>query len=66
MVEDGMADNTPAPSRKRYTLKIKTRATYKNKIDYGRDRDVEVEGVNDYLMWYENFQNKQTLPTLPR
>jgi len=38
----------------------------KTKIDYGRDRDVDVEGVNDYMLWHENFHNKQTLPILPR
>ncbi|XP_066910241.1 galactose-3-O-sulfotransferase 2-like [Clytia hemisphaerica] len=48
----------------RTTLKI--RSTKKTNIDYGRDRDVDVEGVNDYLMWHENFQKKQTLPFFPR
>ena len=42
------------------------RSTKKTKIDYGRDRDVDVEGVNDYMLWHENFQNKQPLPVLPR
>lgn len=46
---------------------IKLRRIVKSKVDYGRDRDLDVEGVNDYLLWYENFQDNQPqLPTLPR
>jgi len=46
---------------------LKLRHIVKAKVDYGRDRDVDVEGVNDYLLWYENFQNNMPrLPTLPR
>lgn len=46
---------------------IKLRRKSKSKVDYGRDRDLDVEGVNDYLLWYENFQNNiPRLPTLAR
>lgn len=46
---------------------IKVKQRRKAKIDYGNDRDLDVEGVNDFMMWYENFQNTNPqLPTLPR
>jgi len=47
------------------TAKLRTRK--KPRVDYGRNRDLDVEGVHDYIMWYENFQNiDPQLPTLPR
>ena len=42
------------------------RSTQTPGIDYGRDRDVDVEGVDDYIMWYENFRKKRNLPVFPR
>ena len=48
-------------------LLVKLRNVMRPKVDYGRDRDLDVEGVQDYIMWYENFQNSDPqLPTLPR
>ena len=34
--------------------------------DYARDRDVDVEGVEDYVLWYENFKTDTQLPLIPR
>ena len=34
--------------------------------EYGRDREVEVEGVEDYVMWHENFRADAPLPVIPR
>ena len=35
-------------------------------LDYARDRDVDVEGVEDYVLWYENFKTDTQLPLIPR
>ena len=51
---------------------IRLKKTRKNTLpkmpvfDYGRDRDVDVEGVEDYVMWHENFKTDAPLPVIPR
>ena len=46
---------------------IQRASTNRPPIDYGKDRDLDVEGVADYVLWYENF-HKETpqLPVIPR
>ena len=41
-------------------------SSLRSSLDYGRDRDVDVEGVEDYVMWYENFRADPPLPLIPR
>ena len=54
---------TPFETRA-YTLMINGVHTTRKNDE--RRRDMDVEGVNDFMMWYENFQNIQSLPVLPR
>ncbi|XP_065655669.1 uncharacterized protein LOC100209212 isoform X2 [Hydra vulgaris] len=50
----------------KHSKKLKMKSPRKNMIDFGRE-DLEVEGVDDYIFWYENFiNNGNQLPILPR
>ena len=68
---DGNASNISHPTAPNLFYEteptVKLRKISKPNIDYGRNRDLDVEGVSDYIMWYENFQNTgSSLPSLPR
>eukprot|EP00794_Sanderia_malayensis_P015008 gene15008-16557_t len=45
---------------------VKRNAYATSSLDYVRERDMDVEGVEDYVMWHENFRNEAPLPVIPR
>ena len=51
---------------KRKDIAIKRLVQSKASLDYARDRDVDVEGVEDYVLWHENFKTDTQLPLIPR
>ena len=65
--DDNIISSKPVETTNGIHHPARLRAAIKSRIDYGRDRDVDVEGVNDFMMWYENFQSTNIqLPTLSR
>ena len=54
-------------SKKEFFRANKKITIKKTQIDFGRDRDIDLEGVHDYIMWYENFHvDGSKPPVLPR
>ncbi len=47
-------------------IAVKRKAYPRSSLDYVRDRDVDVEGVEDFIMWHENFKADAPLPVIPR